>query len=100
MPHPKIPTSEKATRYITLAALCQRWSTSKPTIYRHLKNCTIPQPIRFSSGMIRWDLKEIRSYEDQLRAQSLAASKQVTPPGPCDQASPESPFNTELKEKC
>jgi len=54
--------SEQLQQYLRAKELCSLFRISIPTLYRYAKDPAFPKPIKPSSKVTLWNVKEIEEY--------------------------------------
>ena len=53
-------------RYLTDKELSERYSVSRATIWRWVKESRLPSPVKIAANSTRWRLSEIEEWENRL----------------------------------
>jgi prophage regulatory protein len=57
-------------KFLSVKQLCDRYSTSRQSIWRWVRDGRMPAPVKLSPGCTRWKLADLEVWEQSQGAQS------------------------------
>ncbi len=58
--------------FFDVRGVARRYSVRAATIWSWMQQGKFPQPVRFTAGTSRWAIADLRTWEDQKRAERCA----------------------------
>ena len=52
-------------KFLSVKQLCDRYSTSRQSIWRWVRDGRFPRPVKLSPGCTRWRLSDVEQFEEQ-----------------------------------
>ena len=58
-------------RWLTVIDVCERYHITRSTVYRYVKDGTLPPPIKLSAHSVRWNIEQLDQHDKQLNETTL-----------------------------
>ena len=54
-------------KFLSVAAVCERYGVSRSTIYAWINEGRLPKPIAFTARCVRWTQADLQDFEQGVR---------------------------------